>query len=68
MVAQIKMMVLIIGLTLLSGIADSHGFVHAAKIWEGQKVIWSEVTKSTIGFASGILLYYYNAKFVMMSP
>jgi hypothetical protein len=64
MVAQIKMMVLIIGLTLLSGIADSQGFLHAAKIWEGQKVIWSEVAKSTIGFAIGIILYWIVLKYL----
>jgi len=64
MFAQVKLVVLIIGLTLLSGIADSQGFVHAAKIWEGQKVIWSEVTKSTIGFASGILLYWIVLKYL----
>ena len=64
MFAQMKMMILIIGLTLLSGIADSQGFVHAAKIWEGQKVIWSEVTKSTLGFAIGILLYWIVLKYL----
>jgi len=64
MFAQMKTMVLIIGLTLLSGFADSQGFLHAAKIWEGQKVIWSEVAKSTMGFASGIILYWIVLKYL----
>ena len=64
MMAHMKLVVLIIGLTLLSGFADSQGFLHAAKIWEGQKVIWLEVAKSTIGFAIGIILYWIALKYL----
>jgi len=64
MFAQMKIIVLIIGLTLLSGFADSQGFLHAAKIWEGQKIIWSEVAKSTIGFTIGIILYWIVLKYL----
>lgn len=64
MLADIKMVALIIGLTLLSGFADSQGFVHAAKIWEGQNVIWSEVGKSAIGFVIGIILYWVVLKYL----
>jgi hypothetical protein len=64
MFAQMKMVVLIIGLTLLSGFADTQGFLHAANIWEGKKVIWSEVVKSTIGFATGIIMYWIVLKYL----
>jgi hypothetical protein len=64
MLAHMKLVVLIVGLTLLSGFADSQGFLHAAKIWEGQKVIWSEVARSTIGFATGIILYWIVLRYL----
>jgi hypothetical protein len=64
MLAQLKVILLIIGLTLLSGFADSQGFLHAAHIWEGKKVIWSEVAKSAVGFGGGIILYWIVLKYL----
>jgi len=64
MFAQMKVVVLIIGLTLLSGFADAQGFLHAAHIWEEKQVIWSEVAKSALGFASGIILYWIVLKYL----
>jgi len=64
MFAQLKVVVLIISLTLLSGFADSQGFLHAAHIWEEKKVIWSEVAKSALGFGSGIILYWIVLKYL----
>jgi len=64
MLAHARMVVLIVGLTLLSGFADSQGFLHAAKIWEGQRVIWPEVAKSAMGFAIGIILYWIVLKYL----
>jgi hypothetical protein len=65
MFVQMKVFALIIGLTLLSGFADSRGFLHAAKIWEGQNVIWSEVIKSALGFGGGIILYWLVLKYLV---
>ena len=39
MLALVKMIALIVGLTLLSGFADSQGFLHAAHIWVERKVM-----------------------------
>ena len=64
MFAQIKVIILIIGLTLLSGFADSQGFLHAAHIWEDRRVIWPEVAKSAIGFGGGIILYWIVLKYL----
>jgi hypothetical protein len=64
MLAQMKVGFVILGLTLLSGYADSRGFFHAAKIWQGQHVLWLEVAKSGLGFGCGILLYWVVLKYL----
>ncbi len=64
MFAPIKMIVLIVGLTLLSGFADAQGFLHAANIWVDRKVVWPEVAKSALGFGSGIILYWIALKYL----
>ena len=64
MVAQLKVGLLILGLTLLSGLADSLGFLHAALIWQDRRPIWSELAKSALGFGSGILLYWITLRYL----
>ncbi len=64
MLAQVKLIALIVGLTLLSGFADSQGFLHAALIWAERRVAWLEVAKSAIGFSSGIILYWIALKYL----
>lgn len=61
---QVKLLLLIIGITVLSGIADSQGFIHASKIWEKDKLVWSEPGKSALGFAIGITLYWVALKYM----
>jgi len=64
MLAQVKLAALIVGLTLLSGCADSQGFIHAAHIWANRKVVWLEVGKSALGFSSGIIFYWIALKYL----
>ena len=64
MLASIKLAGLIIGLTLLSGYADAQGFLHASSIWAERRVIWPEVLKSALWFASGIVLYWIALRFL----
>ena len=54
---QIFLIVVIIALTLLSGIADAQGFIHASTAWMNGKVIWEECLKSLLGFAVGAICY-----------
>jgi divalent metal cation (Fe/Co/Zn/Cd) transporter len=56
-VSQIGVTALIIGLTLLSGIADAQGFIHASTTWMNGKIIWEEGLKSLLGFGVGALCY-----------
>lgn len=49
----------LIGLfTLLSGFGDAEGFVHASKIWQEGRFVWSEALKSLAGFQFGMLMFW----------
>jgi hypothetical protein len=61
---QTKQLLLIIGLTLLSGVGDSQGFIHAAKMWQGGKLVVSEFGKSALGFSIGIGTYWLAVKYL----
>jgi hypothetical protein len=61
---QIKLIFLIIMLTLFSGLADSLGFIHSAKIWQEGRVVWAEVGKAALGFGVGISIYWYMLKYM----
>lgn len=55
---------LFIGVTLVSGVGDSLGFIHAAKMWRGGDLIISELCKSALGFSIGVSSYWFAAKYL----
>ena len=61
---QTNLLILILGITVLSGLGDSQGFLHAAKIWRDGKLIWEELVKSALGFTFGIILYWIAIRFL----
>ena len=61
---KIFAIILIIILTILSGMGDSQGFLHSSLVWKNGKFIWSEAGKSTLGFGFGILLYWFAIKYM----
>ena len=54
---QIILIILIVVLTLFSGVADAQGFIHASTAWVDGKVIWAEGLKSLLGFGIGAVCY-----------
>ena len=51
--------VLLIGMfTLLSALGDAEGFVHASKVWQDGRFVWSEAVKSALGFQFGVVMYW----------
>ena len=70
--AQIRLLFLIVGITLVSGIGDSQGFIHAAKLWQNGRIVWNEFGKSALGFGVGISTYWlavrYLSEFGVLSP
>ena len=61
---QVKSLALIIGVTLVSGVADAKGFIHAARIWQGDRLVWSELGKSAAGFVTGIATYWLSLRYM----
>jgi len=61
---QLKSLGLIVAITLLSGIADAQGFLHAAKIWQDGKLVWAELGKSATGFGIGIGSYWLSLRYM----
>jgi hypothetical protein len=62
--SQIGVVGLIIGLTLLSGLADAQGFIHASTTWINGKIIWGEGFRSLLGFGIGAICYIIVANFL----
>jgi len=61
---QISLLLLILGITVLSGLGDSQGFLHAARIWRDDQLVWNELAKSALGFTFGIVLYWIAIRFL----
>lgn len=61
---RVRLLLFIIGITLVSGIGDSQGFIHAANMWQGGKLVLSEFGKSALGFSIGIGTYWLAAKYL----
>jgi len=55
---------LVLVLIVLSGFADSLGFVYAAKIWQNGVLSWPDVGRSALGWAVGITLYVISLKYM----
>lgn len=61
---KIKLLSLIVSITLISGIADSQGFIHADRMWQNGKIVWAEFSKSALGFIVGISTYWLAVKYL----
>lgn len=44
--------------TVLSGIGDAQGFIHAGKVWHGGHIDWSHALKSAASFQFGVIMYW----------
>ena len=55
---------LFVALTALTGYADSQGFVHAARIWDGNALVWREAMLSGVAFFVGVVAYWVVVRFV----
>src|SRR5579862_5548060 len=49
--------ILVLVLTVLSGVMDARGFVYAARAWPDGQINWSAVGLSMVAFFAGISLY-----------
>ncbi len=54
----------VILLTIVSGLADAFGGLHAARVWRENTLDLRELGLSAIGFAIGIGVYYIAVRFM----
>jgi len=55
---------IVLVLIVLSGFADSLGFVYAAKIWDRDAFSWPDLGKSFAGWWIGISLYVVSLRYM----
>ncbi len=55
---------LMIVFTLLSGVGDALGFIHAGRVWKGDQFLWSEALKSFLGFSAGGFMYWMALRYL----
>lgn len=61
---QMRLPLFIIGITLVSGLGDSLGFIYAGKMWRSGDLVLSELGKLALGFSVGISSYWLAAKYL----
>lgn len=55
---------IVLVLIVLSGFADSLGFVYASKVWQSDTLSWLDLGKSALGWWTGITLYVLSLRFM----
>lgn len=55
---------LVFALLVLSGFADSLGFVYASKVWQKDALSWPDLGKSALGWWTGITFYVIALRFM----
>lgn len=55
--------IVLITLTIISGLGDANGFSHAANIWFKGKIVPAELIRSVIGFTVGIAAYLISIRY-----
>jgi hypothetical protein len=62
--SQLRLILLVIALTVASGVFDSFGFAHAANMWRAGSLMWTELAKSALGFVVGMLMYWGAVRYL----
>lgn len=55
---------IIIIITLISGLADSQGFIHSSQVWKNDKFIFAEAIQSLLGFVIGTAVFWFAIKYM----
>jgi hypothetical protein len=55
---------LVLVLTVTSGVMDARGFVYAGRAWPGGHLDWTAVGRSMLAFLAGISLYIGAVRFM----
>jgi NhaP-type Na+/H+ or K+/H+ antiporter len=61
---QIRIALLILVFTVISGLGDAQAFVGASRMWNGGEVVWRELIRSAIGFAIGAVGFWFAVRYM----
>ncbi len=61
---SLRLAILIMGFTLVSGFFDALAFTYSAKMWQGGKLIWLDTAKAAGSFAIGITMYWVAVRYL----
>ena len=61
---QLRLLVLITGFTLASGVFYSLAFTYSASMWQGGRLIWTEALKSAVSFMLGMTMYWGAVRYL----
>jgi hypothetical protein len=61
---HVQLLLLIVVLTIASGFGDSHGFLHASRMWEDGQLKWDELAMSALCFCLGTIPYWLAIRFL----
>ena len=59
-----RTVLIILGLTLLSGFGDAQGFFHGSRMWANGKLVSPEAIKSALGFVFGTTSFLIAIKYI----
>lgn len=62
--SQISNLVVVVVLTVLSGLLDGRGFVYAARAWPGGDLDLRLAASAVLAFATGLVCYVIAVKFL----
>lgn len=51
-------------LTVLSGVGDAYGFVHASRIWQSDELRWTALGRSALGFGFGMSMQWIALRYL----
>jgi hypothetical protein len=63
-VVNIKILIIVLALTLISGFGDAQGFVHASRLWQAGRPVYPELAKSAAGFLVGIAAFWLSVRYM----
>jgi hypothetical protein len=61
---RLPIALLAVGIAIVSGVGDSQGLVHAARMWQGGRLVPHELVKSALGFGIGTGGYWLSVKYL----
>jgi hypothetical protein len=64
MLVSIYSLVFVVTFTLLSAFCDAVSFTHAARVWQGNRIVWREVLYSTGAIIIGSAFYYLAVRYI----